>query len=93
MEIDLPFIWAGIIAFAILAYVIMDGFDLGIGILFPVLTQESERDLAINEKALGATHPLLAPSLINLALTLADLQRFVRAAPLREPQLPERRDD
>ncbi len=51
MEIDLPFIWAGIIAFAILAYVIMDGFDLGIGILFPVLARESERDLAINTVA------------------------------------------
>ncbi len=35
MAIDLPFIWAGIIAFAVLAYVILDGFDLGVGILFP----------------------------------------------------------
>ncbi|WP_334128354.1 cytochrome d ubiquinol oxidase subunit II [Sneathiella sp.] len=35
MDIDLPLIWAAIIAFAILAYVALDGFDLGIGILFP----------------------------------------------------------
>ena len=28
-------IWAFIIAFAVVAYVVMDGFDLGIGILFP----------------------------------------------------------
>ena len=35
MTIDLPFIWAGLIAFAVLAYVVLDGFDLGIGILFP----------------------------------------------------------
>jgi len=34
MEFDLAFVWAGLIAVAILAYVILDGFDLGIGILF-----------------------------------------------------------
>ena len=33
--IDLTVIWACIIGFAIIAYVVMDGFDLGIGILFP----------------------------------------------------------
>ena len=32
---DLATIWAGIIAFAVLTYVILDGFDLGVGILFP----------------------------------------------------------
>ena len=32
---DLSFIWAGLIAFAVLAYVVLDGFDLGVGILFP----------------------------------------------------------
>ena len=37
MPIDLAFVWAAIIAFAVLAYVVMDGFDLGVGILFPVL--------------------------------------------------------
>ena len=35
MIFDLAFIWAGLIAFAVLAYVLFDGFDLGIGILFP----------------------------------------------------------
>ena len=25
MELDLPFIWAGLIAFAVLAYVVLDG--------------------------------------------------------------------
>ena len=30
MVIDLAFVWAGIIAFAVLAYVILDGFDLGV---------------------------------------------------------------
>jgi len=51
MELDLPFIWAGIIAFAVLVYVILDGFDLGIGILFPFLKDEGERDLAMNSVA------------------------------------------
>ncbi len=51
MEFDLPFIWAGIIAFAVLVYVVLDGFDLGIGILFPFLKDEGERDLAMNSVA------------------------------------------
>jgi cytochrome d ubiquinol oxidase subunit II len=51
MVIDLPFIWAGIIAFAVLAYVILDGFDLGLGILFPLLEDESQRDRAMNSVA------------------------------------------
>lgn len=51
MELDLPFIWAGIIAFAVLVYVILDGFDLGIGIIFPFLKNEGERDLAMNSVA------------------------------------------
>ena len=44
MEIELSFIWAGIIAFAVLTYVILDGFDLGVGILFP--SAKTERDKA-----------------------------------------------
>jgi cytochrome d ubiquinol oxidase subunit II len=35
MTFDLPTIWAAIIAFAVLTYVVLDGFDLGVGILFP----------------------------------------------------------
>jgi cytochrome d ubiquinol oxidase subunit II len=46
--IDLPLIWAGLIAFAALAYVLLDGFDLGIGILFPFLKNREERQLAMN---------------------------------------------
>lgn len=49
--IDLAFIWAFLIAFAILAYVILDGFDLGIGILFPLLHHGEERDVAMNSVA------------------------------------------
>ena len=44
----LAVVWAGIIAFAVFAYVVMDGFDLGIGILFPMFAVGAERDQAMN---------------------------------------------
>ena len=40
MEWYLPLIWAGIIGIAVVLYVILDGFDLGIGILFPFAGDE-----------------------------------------------------
>jgi cytochrome d ubiquinol oxidase subunit II len=48
---DLTVIWAFIIAFAVFAYVVMDGFDLGIGILFPTFKAGRERDRAMNSIA------------------------------------------
>ena len=51
MTLDLPLIWAGLIAFAVLAYVVLDGFDLGIGILFPFIKDNTDRDTAINTVA------------------------------------------
>ncbi|NJC32923.1 cytochrome d ubiquinol oxidase subunit II [Sphingomonas jejuensis] len=45
---DLTVAWAGIIAFAVAFYVVADGFDLGIGILFPGFRVGSERDAAMN---------------------------------------------
>jgi cytochrome d ubiquinol oxidase subunit II len=45
---DLTVVWAFIIAFGIAAYVVMDGFDLGIGILFPFFRVGKERDQAMN---------------------------------------------
>jgi cytochrome d ubiquinol oxidase subunit II len=47
----LSIIWIAVIAFAIFAYVVMDGFDLGIGIIFPSLALGSERDQALNAVA------------------------------------------
>ncbi len=35
-QIDLSLIWVGIIGLGVLIYVVMDGFDLGIGIMFPI---------------------------------------------------------
>jgi cytochrome d ubiquinol oxidase subunit II len=49
--IDLTTIWACIIAFAVFAYVVMDGFDLGIGILFPTITVGHGRNRAMNSIA------------------------------------------
>ncbi len=44
MEWYLPIVWAGVIGVAVAMYVILDGFDLGIGILFPFTRSERERD-------------------------------------------------
>jgi len=51
MTIDLPLVWALILAFAVFAYVVMDGFDLGVGILFPLLKGQRDRDTAMNTVA------------------------------------------
>ena len=48
---DLTIVWALIIAFAVAAYVVMDGFDLGIGILFPFFPVGKDRDRAMNSIA------------------------------------------
>jgi cytochrome d ubiquinol oxidase subunit II len=44
-------IWAGVLAFAVFMYVVMDGFDLGIGVLFSLLKVGRERDTAMNSIA------------------------------------------
>ncbi|MDH2299334.1 cytochrome d ubiquinol oxidase subunit II [Cobetia sp. 29-18-1] len=51
MGIDLSVIWAGIILFGLMMYVIMDGFDLGIGILFPWVEEKVDRDVMMNTVA------------------------------------------
>jgi cytochrome bd ubiquinol oxidase subunit II len=51
MGIDLPLIWILIIAFGLMMYVVMDGFDLGIGILFPFVRDRGDRDTMINTVA------------------------------------------
>jgi len=51
MEWDLSTIWAGILAFAVLMYVIADGFDLGCGILFAVEHGRPDRDIMVNSIA------------------------------------------
>jgi cytochrome d ubiquinol oxidase subunit II len=48
---DLSIIWAFIIAFAVFVYVVMDGFDLGLGILFPLFPQKADRNVMMNSVA------------------------------------------
>jgi cytochrome d ubiquinol oxidase subunit II len=51
MDWDLPLIWAALIGMAVAFYVILDGFDLGVGILFPFTRNEKERDQMITSIA------------------------------------------
>jgi len=51
MVIDLPFIWAALIAIGVLAYILLDGFDLGVGILFLTFKPGQQRDVAMNSVA------------------------------------------
>ena len=45
---DIALIWAGLIAFAVLAYVLLDGFDLGVGMLFAAQRGEEDRNTMVN---------------------------------------------
>jgi cytochrome d ubiquinol oxidase subunit II len=51
MTFDLSLIWVLIIAFGLMMYVVMDGFDLGIGILFPFVPGKQDRDIMVNTVA------------------------------------------
>ena len=51
MEWYLPVIWAALIGTAVALYVILDGFDLGVGILFPFAADEHDRDHMMNSVA------------------------------------------
>jgi cytochrome bd ubiquinol oxidase subunit II len=47
----LPVIWAIVLAVAVALYIVLDGFDLGIGILYPVFPEEKDRDHMMNSVA------------------------------------------
>lgn len=49
--IDLSLIWIVIIAIGVFIYVVLDGFDLGIGILFRFIKDQQERDVMMNTVA------------------------------------------
>ncbi|MBA3813504.1 MAG: cytochrome d ubiquinol oxidase subunit II [Alphaproteobacteria bacterium] len=51
LTVDLPLVWGGIIALSILLYVLLDGFDLGVGILFPFAPSEDCRNKMMNSIA------------------------------------------
>ncbi len=42
---DVTFAWAAIIALGLFMYVILDGFDLGVGMIFPFFPDDGERDM------------------------------------------------
>ncbi len=48
---QLILIWAFIIGFGVIMYVLMDGFDLGLGILFPFAPDDIARDVMMNSVA------------------------------------------
>src|SRR5262249_31654445 len=50
-SIDIAIVWAFIIAFTVFVYVVMDGFDLGLGILFPLFSAKEDRDTITNSVA------------------------------------------
>lgn len=49
--LDLPLIWGGLIALAVFVYVLLDGFDLGCGILFPFAGSDKNRSRMMNSIA------------------------------------------
>lgn len=51
IDLYLPLIWAGIIGFGVIMYVLMDGFDLGLGILYPFAPDDEARDVMMNSVA------------------------------------------
>ena len=48
---DVTVIWAAIIALGIFMYVALDGFDLGIGMIFPFFPDAAERDMMMHSIA------------------------------------------
>lgn len=48
MQIDLPVVWAAIIGLGVFIYVMLDGFDLGIGLLFPFFEGKGDRQVMLN---------------------------------------------
>ncbi len=51
ISIDLTVAWAVLLALSVYIYVVLDGFDLGIGILYPAFRSKEERDLLMNTVA------------------------------------------
>ena len=43
MNLDITLIWGGLLAFVVLAYIVFDGYDLGVGILIPLMRSDENR--------------------------------------------------
>ena len=51
VSVPLTTVWAFLIAFAVFVYVVLDGFDLGLGILFPLEPDRGDRDVMMTSVA------------------------------------------
>src|SRR3546814_20675742 len=51
MALDLPLIWAGVLAFAVFMSVPLEGFDLGIGLLFQSVTRHDDGNVIVKRCA------------------------------------------
>jgi cytochrome d ubiquinol oxidase subunit II len=51
MHIDLVPVWTVILAVGVFMYVLLDGFDLGVGLLFPLARDDASRTLMMNSVA------------------------------------------
>ena len=47
MDLELVPLWAGILALGVFMYVLLDGFDLGVGMLFALRPDQVDRDTMI----------------------------------------------
>ena len=48
---DVAVIWAAVIALGLFMYIVLDGFDLGVGMIFPFFPSEGERDMMMHSIA------------------------------------------
>ena len=44
LPVILPLVWAAILALAVFLYVLLGGYDLGLGVLFPLAPSDNDRD-------------------------------------------------
>jgi cytochrome d ubiquinol oxidase subunit II len=51
LPILLPLVWASILALAVFLYVLLGGYDLGLGVLFPLAPSHKDRDAMMNSVA------------------------------------------
>ena len=109
MEWYLPVIWAGLIGAAVALYVILDGFDLGIGILFPFAKEDKEKrpDDRLDRAVLGRQRDLAGARRRRIvgrvparlcgdhagALPAGDRDAARAGVPRRRVRVPHRRGD
>ena len=51
LPVILPLVWAAILALAVFLYVLLGGYDLGLGVLFPLAPSHKDRDAMMNSVA------------------------------------------